>query len=40
LFETLFGSVEERKVTTNEGPDTEMTVTDGLNTPTATVTPY
>lgn len=39
LFETLFGSVEERKVTTNEGPDTEMKVTDGLNTPTATVTP-
>ncbi len=38
-FETIFRSITEREVTTNEGPDTEMKVTDGLNTPTATVTP-
>ena len=39
LFETLFGSVEERNVTINEGPNTEIKVTNGLDTPTATVTP-
>lgn len=38
-FETLFGLFTNREVTTNEGPDTEMKVTDGLDTPTATVTP-
>ena len=39
LFETLFGSVEERNVTINEGPNTEIKVTNGLDTPTATVNP-
>lgn len=39
LFETLFGSVEERKVTSFDGPNTEMGNSDIENAPTATVTP-